>query len=183
MNIQWPHPSLREAWDAGVYHTGSTEPWTVEIIASLIRAKQAKKVLEAGGYLGTTSAWLALTLVPIGGHLTVIEADPERCRALRSRLSGLALSNVSVWEEDALTGLNRLEPASIDVAYLDDDHTAAHVAQEIQCLLPKMALGGLILGHDVFGAFDLEPVFRSFGGISIKLPQIHKAGGLGIIQT
>src|SRR5437867_2584763 len=47
-----PLPCLREEWDLGNYLSGSTEPWVVEILAALMKANNAKTVLECGGYLG-----------------------------------------------------------------------------------------------------------------------------------
>ena len=60
------------------YLTGCTEPWNVEILAALLKASNAKTVLECGGYLGTTSAWLALTLQQMGGgtfHIAELESE------------------------------------------------------------------------------------------------------------
>src|SRR5438445_10072852 len=92
----WPVASLREAWEQGNYLTGCTEPWNVEILAALLKASNAKTVLECGGYLGTTSAWLAMTLQSMGGgtfHIAELEA--ERALACDKRLSELPIEKVT----------------------------------------------------------------------------------------
>src|SRR6266566_9651068 len=91
----FPVPSLREEWNLGDYLTGCSEPWNVEILAALLKASNAKTVLECGGYLGTTSAWLAMTLQSMGGgtfHIAELEA--ERAAACDKRLSELPLDKV-----------------------------------------------------------------------------------------
>ena len=42
----FPVPSLKEEWDLGNYLSGSTEPWNVEVLASLLKATNANVVLE-----------------------------------------------------------------------------------------------------------------------------------------
>ena len=75
----FPLPSLREEWGLGNYLTGCTEPWIVEVLAALMKASRARTVLECGGYLGTTSAWLAMTLEHMGGGtFHIAELDPAR---------------------------------------------------------------------------------------------------------
>ncbi len=123
-----------------------------------------------------------------GGSLTVAEWDPdapERADAVDARLAALNLTATTwrVVRSDALTVIASLPDNSVDLAYLDDDHTKPHVHAEITALLPKMKAGGLICGHDVHGSCDLQTVFREFGGIALDLPRLGPAGGLGIIQV
>ena len=76
--VTWPLPSLREEWQLGNYLTGCTEPWNVEVLAALLKASLARTVLECGGYMGMTSAWLAITMQHMGGgvlHVAELEAD------------------------------------------------------------------------------------------------------------
>ena len=82
----FPVPSLREEWDLGNYLSGSTEPWVVEVLAALVKASNAKTILECGGYLGCTSAWLAMTLQQMGGGtFHIAEHEAERARPDQER--------------------------------------------------------------------------------------------------
>lgn len=178
--VRYPHPSLE-----GTYEPGVTEPWIQQLVCSLLVASGARVVLETGGFLGITSAWLALTLESMGGGtLTVCEIDGERAEAVGDRLRGLPLSRAgfAVVAGDVLAYLNIVGDASLDFVWLDDDHQKDHVEQEITALWPKMKKGGLIVGHDVYGVCELWEVFESFGGYSIDLPRLGPAGGIGIIQ-
>jgi predicted O-methyltransferase YrrM len=178
--VEYPHYSLR-----GSYRPGCTEPWIAQLICSLLAAHGGRVVLECGGYLGTTSVWLASTLDRMGGGtLYVAELDEQRGHAIDDRLSALKLSVAQhiVYRGDALRCIAGFQDACIDFCFLDDDHTKPHVRRELTALWPKMRKGGLILLHDVHGSTDLQSVVSEFGGYSLDLPRLGPAGGLGVIQ-
>ena len=182
----FPLPSLREEWDLGNYLSGSTEPWNVEILAALLKASNANTVLECGGYLGCTSAWLAMTLQAMGGgtfHIAELEAD--RALACDKRLSELPIPEVvwRVWQDDVFNVIAAQPDESIDFAWVDDNHEKDHVDRELAALIPKMRRPrGLILGHDVFGSCDLQEIFVKHGGYALDFPKLGLAGGIGILQ-
>lgn len=181
----FPVPSLREAWEQGSYLTGCTEPWNVEILAALLKASNANTVLECGGYLGTTSAWLAMTLQSMGGGtLHVAELEAERAAACDKRLSEIPVPDVTwrVWHDDVFRVIAAQPDESLDFVWLDDDHTKEHVDQELAELIPKMRRGGLITGHDVWGSCDLQEIFVKHGGYALDFPKLGLAGGIGILQ-
>lgn len=175
-----------DAWAKGLYQEGGTEPWVAQLVAEFCSAKQARVVLELGGFKGLTSLTIAERMASYGGgQLIIVEMDPERCNDIRVRFADNPASHVGVMAQlqtvDALTAIASLPLKSVEVAFVDDDHTAAHVESEIQALLPRMANGGIILLHDVVGPFGLDTVVRRHGGIVLDLPKMHSAGGLGII--
>ena len=181
----FPVPSLREAWEEGTYLTGCTEPWIVEIIAAMIKASGAKMVLECGGYMGTTSAWLAMTMQRQGGGiLHVVEIDADRAVACDKRLTELPIPNVDwkVWQDDVFRVIASSPDESLDFVFVDDNHDKQHVDRELAALIPKMHPGGIITGHDVWGSCDLQEVFVKHGGYALDFPRLGPAGGIGVIQ-
>lgn len=181
----WPVESLWEEWNQGNYLTGCTEPWNVEILAALLKASNAKTVLECGGYLGTTSAWLALTLQQMGGGtFHIAELEEERAAACDKRLSELPIEKVTwrVWHDDVFQVIAQMPDESIDFAWVDDRHEKPHVDRELTALIPKMTRKGLITGHDVFGSTDLQEIFVKHGGYALDFPALGAAGGIGVIQ-
>lgn len=56
--------------------------------------------------------------------------------------------NVSVCQMKSGEFLPLLADASIDVAYIDGDHSYAGVMQDLEGVYPKMRRGGWIMGHD-----------------------------------
>lgn len=182
----FPVPSLREEWEVGSYCTGCTEPWNVEILAALMKASNANTVLECGGYLGTTSAWFAMTLQSMGGGtLHVAELEADRAAACDKRLSELPIKDVDwrVWHDDVFRVIAAQPDESIDFAWVDDEHSKEHVDQELAALIPKMRRGGIITGHDVWGSCDLQEIFMKHGGYALDFPKLGLAGGIGILQV
>ena len=184
-SVRWPTPRLKEEWDHGNYLSGSTEPWNVAVLAALMKALDARDILECGGYLGNTSAWLAMTLKEMGGgRFTIIELEADRAAACDAHLSGLPLSTVDwrVIQDDVFRALETIPNESLDFAWVDDCHEKAHVDRELAMLIPKMRSGGVITGHDVWGSCDLQEIFAKHGGYSLDTPRLGPAGGIGIIQ-
>jgi predicted O-methyltransferase YrrM len=182
----FPNEHLREEWERGVYQGGCTEPWIVEIILALIKGSDAKVVFEGGGFLGTTSASIALTLEKMGGgHLIVAELEADRAQATQWRLDSLSLEKAThtVINDDVFKVISILKDESIDFAWIDDNHEKQHVERELEALIPKMRIGGIITGHDVYGSCDLQEIFMWAGGYALDLPRLAAAGGIGIIQV
>ena len=177
-------------WMDDVPHSpGSTEPWISQLVAKFVIARGARSVLETGCFLGATTIhlWNALRRLG-GGELTCCDIDTERLDATKRRLDDRAVcaggESVTVnYASGDVLGWLRIWDRRFDLAWVDDNHEKPHVTKELRLLYPKMAKGGLILLHDVYGVCDLKTVVREFGGYSIDLPRLGPAGGLGIIQV
>lgn len=181
MAVGYPHESLADS-----HQDGCTEGWIAEIVAALVKAHRPKVVIELGGFVGTTTAWLALAMESgEGGDLLVSEPDEERRIAIMKRLSPLTLSKTFVVlnETPSPQIIFGLPDKSADFAWIDNDHQKHHVEQEIVALWPKMAPGGIMCFHDVWGSCDLQSVVKKYGGVALDLPRLGPAGGLGIIQV
>lgn len=166
------------------YPAGATEPWIANIVKALLIASGSRTVLETGCFLGHTSWVLSDTLDDLGGgELILCEIDPDRAEGLM----GLAASSgpavqVRVMQQDVLSVIRSLPDQYLGFAFVDDDHTKQHVAEEIEALLPKMQPNGIVCFHDTFGVCDLQEVVAAYGGYSLDLPRCGPAGGLGILQ-
>lgn len=183
---RFPHSFLKREWECGNFGGGSTEPWTLSLLASLLHAIGAKRVLECGAYLGHGTAWLACALDELGGGaLTTIELDGVRLRHAQELIENRIKPRTAITyvQGDVLAALSTFEDNSFDFAFIDDDHTAPHVEQEILAVLPLVRPGGLIAVHDVCGSFDHHVLIERFGGWVLDLPRLHAAGGLGLIQV
>lgn len=179
--VAFPHESLAVA-----YESGCAEPWTSQLVASLLIASNQRVVLETGGFTGQTTAWLALALERLGGgELIAVDIDASRALAVQKRLAGLPLDTVQwrVVNDDILKTIPLFPDQSIGFAWVDDCHEIAHVDAEVQLLLPKMKTGGVITFHDVYGSCDLQQVVTRWGGYCLDLPRLGRAGGVGILQV
>ena len=185
-----PHALLRAADDLD-WHPGCAEPWVADVLASLLRANATRVAIEIGGFEGYTSRHLqrALSTLPWQKSLTVCEIDHDRARATRRTLCRDGICGyVKVMCADSLDWIPTLDAESVDFVWLDGCHEKPHVYRELRALVPKMAPGGLLCGHDVFGSTDLQEVFArvavetGWRSMSLDLPMLGPAGGIGCLQ-
>ncbi len=171
------------------YRAGSTEPWTVAVLAALVRAKRPYYVLETGTFEGLTTLHLFDAMNDYGAEhgaiLYTIEQDPvryaqagQKFQAVERQHAGTA---IELLQGDALAFMRNLAPASLDFIFLDDDHSAPHVKEELDEAARVLRPGGICCVHDVLGPFGLDVLVRMCGGIVLDLPRLHAAGGLGVL--
>ena len=173
-----------EALDA--YRTGSTEPWTVDILCAIIRAQQPKILIETGTFEGKTTRRIFEVLESFehGSSLFTIENDPERHAAVSKPedwMTKHAMVAVHFGCGDALEFLASRPDDFADFIFLDDDHDASHVAKELREAKRILRPNGIIAVHDVIGPFNLKPVVEALGGVALDLQRLHAAGGLGLV--
>lgn len=180
---------LRE--QLGAYHdstwqAGSAEPWIAQLVASLLRACDARNAIEIGGFQGYTSRRLAAALgtlsYPATRSLTVCEIDPTRAALVDAALAAHGPVQRRVVIADSHSWIPTLPDASVDFVWLDGNHEHLHVGRELDLLAPKLRIGGLVCGHDVFGVCDLQREFVARGGYALDLPRLGPAGGVGLWQ-
>ena len=163
---------------------GDTEPWVIEAVAALLLASGHQLVVELGGFHGACSVVLAETLRKMGGgHLVVVDYDPELTPIIYDKLAPYPDIVRTVWCDDTLDAIQRFEDRSIGFAWVDDNHDAVHVRDEVALLIPKMADGGIVCFHDVCGAYAIHHLVRHYGGVALNLPRVSHSGGLGILQV
>jgi hypothetical protein len=169
------------------YPAGATESWISALAYQLLKATGVASALETGAYLGHTSVWLAQAIRDMGGgDLWLCEIERDRAYTVEARLRDLNLSPLVHWEvvaDDAMRVIDRLPDRTLGLAFVDDDHTMEHVKKEVEALFPKMAQGGIMLFHDVFGVCDLQQVVKYYGGYCLDFARCGPAGGLGLLQT
>ena len=165
---------------------GSCEPWTVDIICSLIRAMSPLHLLETGTFEAKTTKrmhWASgedSTLVSLESYKEYWEEASTEC---------IDLKGVTILNVEAVSYLMNYKGPKFDFVFLDDDHGSDHVALELDLLYNfatgegLMAPHGLICIHDVNGFDNLGPVVTARHGFLLDLPILHRSGGLGLIQV
>ena len=157
------------------YAAGSTEPWAVSVLEALVRLRRPMNLLELGTFEGRTTRALA-SVMPEHARLWTVD--------ITRRHEGFDDRRITYTEAGAIEWLIHDAPeGAIDFAFVDDDHSLGHVAQEVAILREHvMAPRGLIVLHDVIGPFGLDEIVKAHDGFIVELPLLHAAGGLGIIQ-
>jgi predicted O-methyltransferase YrrM len=122
-------------------------PETGQFLNTLIRAKQARSVLEIGGSYGYSTLWQGEAVEANGGRLISIEALPVKADASRELVARAGLDKtVQIITGDALAVLSDL-PGPFDFVLIDawkDDYPTY-----LDLVFPKLAIGGLIAADNI----------------------------------
>ncbi|HET8607868.1 MAG TPA: hypothetical protein VFL66_12680 [Gaiellaceae bacterium] len=122
-------------------------PEVQRLLATLVAAKPAGRIAEAGTSWGDGAEAIAAALGP-GASFVTCEADPERAAAARARLAGLAVEALAGRWQDVLP-----QRAPFDVVFFD----AGDIDGSVVDLL---APGGILVKDDMTPgrAIDGDPV-------------------------
>ena len=98
-------------------------PDSAALLAVLVRAKQARKVLEVGTSNGYSTLWLADAVRDTGGSLRTLEIDKARKKAARQNLREAKLEDFVRMEVCDAGEFLRDYPKYFDVVLLDADRS------------------------------------------------------------
>lgn len=164
---EWPvaearHAQLTRTAD-GAPTRGGVNPGDQRTIFTLVRALKPRRVLEVGTHLGYSTLHICQALQLNGcGALTTVDIldvnDPDdapwtRAKALGSPRQSIAAlgydDHVSFVQSDSIEFLRTTEK-TFDFVFLDGDHAAPQVYEELQLLQRVMEPGATLLLHDYF---------------------------------
>jgi len=114
--------------------------------------------VEVGCLFGHFSQMILSTASP--RSLRLVEMDPRMCRILRGRFGNNPL--VTIHEGNSANVLPSLADNSIDVAWIDADHTYSSVFRELAAIRSKMCDKGLILLHDYIAIYSVPEAIHQF---------------------
>src|SRR5262245_29696594 len=119
-------------------------PQTGELLAILVQATRAKRILEVGTSNGYSTLWLADAARAVSGLVVTVEVSPERAEMARQNF---ARSGLSSWVRqevaDAGDYLRRQPPASVDLLFLDSER--AEYVSWWPSIRSVLAPGGLLV--------------------------------------
>ena len=127
------------------------EPETAELLALLVRATGARRILEVGTSIGYSTLWLADAAEAVGGTLVSVEIDPERSATARANLDRAGLQ-AELRVEDAATTLEGSPDEAWDLIFLDAERPA--YAGYWPHVLRSLASGGLVAVDNVISHAD-----------------------------
>jgi predicted O-methyltransferase YrrM len=129
------------------------EPETARLLALLIRATGARRVLELGTSNGYSTLWLADAVRDTGGTATTVELDARRSAQAQTNLARSGLrDHVELRVQDAADALAEAADGSVDLVFLDAErpHYVAYWPQLLRVLRP----GGLLAVDNVLSHAD-----------------------------
>lgn len=151
------------------------------VLATLVRAARANRILEIGTLAGYSAIVMARALGS-NGHLDTLEVDPFHAEFARERIAMAGLSDrVTVYTGDALDLLERtIDPDEpYDILFIDADKP--NYRRYVELALPMIRPGGMIIGDNALAwgevddaGTDREDVMgiRAFNAFMAEHPQI-----------
>jgi predicted O-methyltransferase YrrM len=127
------------------------EPETAELLALLVKATGARRLLEIGTSIGYSTIWLADAAQATGGTLVSVEIDPERSAAARANLERAGLT-AELRVEDAGDTLKASADEAWDLIFLDAERPA--YAGYWPDVLRSLTPGGLVAVDNVISHAD-----------------------------
>jgi predicted O-methyltransferase YrrM len=147
-------------------------PDAAKFIHILMRACQAKRMLEIGTSYGYSTLWWASAAQAIGGHVDTIELSPERVKAAREHFRQAGVNEfITQFQGDAHAIVKQLGD-DYDLIFIDaekDDYE-----NFLDLSLPKAKHHGLIIADNVLSHADqlgsyIEKAQRTKGLFSVTV--------------
>lgn len=143
---------------------GGVNPGDRRALYSLIRGLNPTSVLEVGTHIGSSTLHLARALKTnnAGGHLDTVDIydvnDPQ-CGAWKSvgapaspaaMMQAMGLSDIVTFHTSGSLNYIKSTDKKFDVIFLDGDHSATAVYNEVSASLPVLTSGGIVILHDYY---------------------------------
>jgi len=127
------------------------DPATAQLVSVLIRASNAKRVLEIGTSNGYSTIWLAWSVRHAGGRVITVERNPDKQALARENLTrGGLIDLVEMRLGDATQLVAELAASDsvgpFDAVFLDADRTK--FPAQLAALLPKLSRKALVLADN-----------------------------------
>ena len=137
----------------------NVEPETAAMLAVLVRATGARRLLEIGTSNGYSAIWLGDAVQAAGGSVLSLEIDPERAHAGRENIAAAGLDGVvEVRVADAAEALRGFGDHEWDLILLDSEREpyVGYWPDLVRTLRP----GGLLVVDNVISHADEVAEFR-----------------------
>jgi predicted O-methyltransferase YrrM len=154
------HPEIW-GWSNGIH------PFYARMAASL---PDGCRVVELGAYYGRSLLYLLTKLHEREKRASLVGVDPghfpgayegllQNVRDVQDELERAhpLAQSIAIWRETGRDVLHIVADQSLDMVFIDADHSEAAVREDIEGWLPKVKPGGIIAGHD-YGQPDIPGV-------------------------
>lgn len=156
------------------------EPETAALLALLIRATGARRVLELGTSNGYSTVWLADAVASNEGTLTSVELDPERTTQAARNLERAGLRTVvDLRIQDAADALRQSDDGEWDMIFLDAERPAYtdYWPDLVRSLRPR----GVLAVDNVLSHAAEVAEFRALVGADERVSEALSPTGAGAL--
>jgi predicted O-methyltransferase YrrM len=158
----------------------NVEPDTARVLAVLVRATAARRVLEIGTSNGYSTLWLADAVGGVRGHLVSVDIDAARSALAAHNLERAGLRElVELRVEDAAVSLREAPDRGWDMVFLDAERPAyaGYWPQLARVLRP----GGLLAVDNVLSHADELSDFRALVRAEERVSEAIVPTGAGLL--
>ena len=158
----------------------NVESDTARVLALLVRATAARRVLELGTSNGYSTIWLADAVRGVGGRLLSVDVDMVRSReAARNLDRGGVRERVELRVEDAALTLRKSPEGAWDVIFLDAERSA--YAGYWPDLLRVLRPGGLLAVDNVLSHAEEVRELRALVNAEERVSEALVPTGAGLL--
>jgi predicted O-methyltransferase YrrM len=158
----------------------NVEPDTAQVLALLVQATAARRLLELGTSNGYSTLWLADAVRSIGGRLVSVDIDTTRSAQAEQNLARVGLRElVELRVEDAAASLREAPDGSWDMIFLDAERPA--YAGYWPDLLRVLRPGGLLAVDNVLSHAEQVEDFRSLVRSEERVSEAVVPTGAGLL--
>jgi predicted O-methyltransferase YrrM len=158
----------------------NVEPDTARVLAVLVRATGARRLLEIGTSNGYSTLWLADAVGSIGGNLVSLDIDADRSAMAAQNLDRAGLRElVELRVEDAAVSLQNAPDRAWDMIFLDAERPAyaGYWPDLVRVLRP----GGLLAVDNVLSHADQLSALRSLISSDERVSEAIVPAGAGLL--
>jgi predicted O-methyltransferase YrrM len=158
----------------------NVEPDTARVLAVLVRATAARRVLELGTSNGYSTIWLADAMRSVGGRLLSVDVDAVRSAVAAQNIDRGGLRElVELRVEDAEMTLRRSPDSAWDMIFLDAERSAySHYWPD---LLRVLRPGGLLAIDNVLSHAEEVHEFRALVHAEQRVSEAVVPTGAGLL--
>jgi predicted O-methyltransferase YrrM len=156
------------------------EPDSAQLLAALVRATGARRLLELGTSNGYSTLWLADAVRSVGGRLLSVDVDAERSALAAGNLDRAGLrEQVELRVHDAAVTLQETADGSLDMIFMDAERPAyaGYWPDLVRVLRP----GGLLAVDNVLSHADQVNDFRSLVRSDERVSEATVPTGAGLL--
>jgi predicted O-methyltransferase YrrM len=158
----------------------NVEPDTARVLALLVRASAARRVLELGTSNGYSTIWLADAVRDVGGRLLSVDVDAKRSAEAAQNLDrGGVREQVELRVEDAEMTLRAARESAWDMIFLDAERSA--YAGYWPDLLRVLSPGGLLAVDNVLSHAEEVREFRVLVSADERVSEAIVPTGAGLL--
>jgi predicted O-methyltransferase YrrM len=156
------------------------EPDSAQLLSLLVRATNARNVLELGTSNGYSTLWLAEAVQATGGRLTSVELDGRRSAQAADNLRQAGLGDVvDLRVGDAAQTLTETGDAELDMVFLDAERPA--YASYWPDLRRVLRPGGLLAVDNVLSHAEQVADFRALVPADETVREAVSPTGAGVL--